>query len=81
MRSSGLYASSFIIKSMHSGEACGISFWIPVPSVSGKSKEMCCDECLFWFYYIAIGLVEEEDKKEIELIILIKNECLLFHFR
>lgn len=39
--SSGLYASSLQMRSMHSGLACGMSLGMPVPSFAGKLKSMC----------------------------------------
>ncbi|PNH05739.1 hypothetical protein TSOC_007968 [Tetrabaena socialis] len=42
-RSSGLYDSSFTMRSTHSGLTCGMSLGTPLPSFGGKLKSMCAE--------------------------------------
>ena len=55
-RSSGLYARSLLISSMHSGDVCGSSLAMPDPSRGGKLKSMCCDRRLSLARYSAGGV-------------------------
>mmetsp|Transcript_10975 Transcript_10975/g.46875 ORF Transcript_10975/g.46875 Transcript_10975/m.46875 type:complete len:276 (-) Transcript_10975:759-1586(-) len=55
-RSSGSYASSFVIRSTHSGAQCGMSFSMPDPLFGAKLKSMCCDRCFIFARSSGLGV-------------------------
>ena len=54
--SSGLYAKSLLMRSIHSGVACGMSFSMPLPDFCGKLKSMCADLCFILPKSSALGV-------------------------